>query len=187
MSAAFIVDGLTEKKIIQRLCPGSPIRTTGMNGKDVALKAIAKAANSLIKLFRGRYYPIVIIVDREGRAQSAIDIERDLTRLLVELGAVENELIVCSPDRMIENWMLADTKYLFEIYDVQAPTPCEGLHGKQTLKRLLATKNISYHETTVGVDILSNCDPHAISERAESFQRLMERAQFFCRWLRATP
>lgn len=85
MPAAFIVDGLTEKKIIQRLCKGVTVRTLSLNGKNVALTAIAKAAFSLIKLFKGRHYPIILIVDREGRSDTSEDIEEELARLLAEL------------------------------------------------------------------------------------------------------
>ena len=184
MTAAFIVDGLTEKKIIQRLCPGSPIRTTGLNGKNVALKAIAKVANAFIKLFRGRHYPIVIIVDREGRAQSSIEIEQELTRLLVEHGVPENDVIVASPDRMIENWMLADHVMFSKVYDVECPQDCEGSHGKHVIKRLLAPKKVAYHETTIGVEIFSYIDPHVMCERAASFNRFKARSEFFCSWFR---
>jgi hypothetical protein len=63
MGAAFIVDAPTEKKILQGLCPDSPIRMTNLNGKDVAIAAIAKRVSSLLKLLKGRYYPVIILVD----------------------------------------------------------------------------------------------------------------------------
>jgi len=64
MSVAFIVDGYTEKKVLQRLCPGCPIRMTNLNGSDVSIEAIAKIVNSLVKLLKGRSFPVLIIFDR---------------------------------------------------------------------------------------------------------------------------
>jgi hypothetical protein len=179
MPAAFIVDGLTEKKIIQRLCQGSVVRTTGLNGKDVALNAIAKATYSLIRLFRDRHYPVIIVVDREGRSEPSEWIEQELTRLLVKLGANQQDLIISCPDRMIENWMLGDPKYFHEIYDVELALPHEGQHGKKEIRRLLKQKKISYHETTLGVEIFTTIDPRAVASNSESFARLGKRCASF--------
>jgi hypothetical protein len=104
---------------------------TGVNGKDVALKAIAKAAHSLISLFRGRHYPIILIVDREKRDQSSEEIEKELTELLVGLGVPTADLIVSCPDRMLENWMLGDDRYFDKVYDIQLESCFEGVQGKR--------------------------------------------------------
>jgi hypothetical protein len=184
MSLAFIVDGLTEKKIVQKLCKGVTVRTLGLNGKDVALPALAKAAFSLIKLFKGRRYPIVMIVDREGRNASSKDIEAELTDLLRDLGVPASDIIVCCPDRMIENWMLADDKYFEEIYDIKLTDAYEGTHGKRDIRRLLLLKKISYHEIAVGVEIFCCIDPKRVSNNSESFCRLRDRVGPFCAWLR---
>ena len=52
MGCAFIVDGQTEKKIVQHLCRDAPVRMTNLNGKDVSIAAIAKRVSSLIKLLK---------------------------------------------------------------------------------------------------------------------------------------
>ncbi|MET4493248.1 DUF4276 family protein [Bradyrhizobium sp. LA7.1] len=184
MSAAFIVDGLTEKKIIQRLCKGATVRTLALNGKNVALTAIAKAACSLIKLFKGRHYPIVLIVDREGRADLSEEIEEELARLLGELGVAENEIIVSCPDRMIENWMLGDNQYFEEVYDIKISRQYEGTHGKVEIRRLLSAKKISYHEVAVGVEIFCSIDPRRVASEVQSFRRFRTKVGLYCPWLR---
>lgn len=184
MPLAFIVDGLTEKKIVQRLCQGVTVRTLSLNGKDVALPALAKAAFSLIKLFKGRHYPVIIIVDREGRNLSSQDIEVELTKLLIDLGVPDNDIIVCCPDRMIENWMLADDEYFEEIYDIKLTEAYEGTHGKRDIKQLLLRKKLSYHEIAVGVEIFCCIDPERASNNSESFSRLRSRVGTYCAWLR---
>ncbi|MET4292497.1 hypothetical protein [Bradyrhizobium sp. LB5.2] len=184
MPAAFIVDGLTEKKIVQRVCQGSTVRTTGLNGKNVALDAIAKVVHSFIRLFKDRHYPVIVVIDREGRVETSELIEAELTRLLVSMGVRECDIIVSCPDRMIENWMLGDVRYFDEIYDLKLVKPFEGLNGKTEIRRLLREKDIAYHETTVGVDIFTQADPTIVAANSASFARLGARCIEFCHWVR---
>ncbi|RTE89467.1 DUF4276 family protein [Bradyrhizobium sp. LVM 105] len=187
MAPAFLVDGLTEKKIVQRLCNGATVRLTGLNGKDVALEAIAKAAHSLIALLKGRHYPIVLIVDREKRPQSALEMEEELAALLKGLGVSTKDIIISCPDRMIENWMLGDERYFDEVYDIKISSCCEGLHGKREIRRLMLTKKITYHEVSVGVDLFCQIDPGRVAASSQSFDRFRSRVSPFCpHWL-ATP
>ena len=184
MAPAFLVDGLTEKKIVQRLCHGATVRLTGMNGKDVALEAIAQAAFSLISLFRGRHYPIVLVVDREKRSQPSEQIEKDLKDKLVKMGVANDDIIVACPDRMIENWMLGDDKYFEEFYDIKLEGSCEGLHGKNEVRRLLRSRKETYHEVSVGVDLFCNIDPSRVAAASRSFERFRRQLSPFCNWLR---
>ena len=50
--------------------------------RDVSVPAIAKRVSSLIQLLKGRYYPVLILVDRETRSQAAKEIEASLADLL---------------------------------------------------------------------------------------------------------
>jgi len=95
-----------------------------------------------------------------------------------------SQLIICCPDRMIENWILADTVFLHKVYDVQVTRETEGQNGKSFIKRLLGEKGITYHEPTIGVEMLCNVDPLEICKRSESFRRLRSRVEPYCRWLR---
>jgi hypothetical protein len=185
MPLAFIVDGLTEKKIIQKLCKGTTVRTLGLNGKDVALSAIAKAAFSLISLFKGRHYPVVLVIDREGRVETSEQIETTIRTLLVEYGVTAGDVIISCPDRMIENWMLGDDRYFEEVYGIKLTETYEGSHGKRDIRRLLQQKGISYHEVALGVDIFCNIDPALVSRKIISFNRFKATVGPFCPWLRS--
>ena len=185
MAPAFLVDGLTEKKIVQRLCSGATVRMTGLNGRDVAIDAIAKAAFSLITLFKGRHYPIVLVVDREKREKTSQDIEKELTKQLVALGVPPGDIIVSCPDRMLENWMLADERYFEEVYDIKLQKCCEGIYGKSEIRRLLHRKKVTYHEVGVGVDLFCNIDPARVATVSTSFARFRRRVGPFCHWLRS--
>jgi hypothetical protein len=186
MSVAFVVDGHTEKKIVQRLCPGSPIRMTNLNGVDVSVSAMAKVVSSLIKLFKGRYFPVFVVVDRENRKETSEALEH---LLCDELKAREelkgDHIIVACPDRMIENWMLADSVFFHNRYGIQVDEMVEGRGGKTIIRRLLTTKRITYHELTVGVDIFCGIDPKQVSRSSASFRRFQDRASPYCSWLRS--
>jgi hypothetical protein len=185
MPAAFVVDGFTEKKILQNLCPGMPIRMTNLNGADVSITAIGKVVSSFIKLFKDRYFPIFVVVDREGRVASSETLEQLLHEELTDVyGVPRDQVIVACPDRMIENWMLGDTVYFREVYEIQLNENFEGQNGKSAIRRLLAEKNVAYHELTVGVGIFCDIDPHVVSSTSESFARLRRRADPYCAWLR---
>jgi hypothetical protein len=184
VTAAFIVDGLTEKKIVQALCPGAPVRMTNLNGKNVAIEAIVKAVHSLVSLLRGRHYPIFILCDREGRDISSEKMESELLECLDALGIACGEAIVSCPDRMIENWMLADREYFSDFYGISLEEAFEGVNGKAKIRSLLKEKGVLYHETTIGVEIFQKVDPHSVGKNSISFARFRERADPFCRWLR---
>jgi hypothetical protein len=186
MSAAFIVDGHTEKQILQRLCQkNTPIRMTNLNGKDVSITAIAKAVSSFIKLFKDRYFPVFVIFDREGREQSSEGLEELLKEELTRQYCIHaQQIVVGCPDRMIENWMLGDTVYLYQKYDIQIAERYEGQNGKSIIRRLLAEKDVTYHELTVGVEIFSHIDPHVVCKADASFNRFRNRADPYCNWLR---
>jgi hypothetical protein len=183
MPAAFIVDGLTEKKIIQKVCEGSTVRTTGLNGKNVTLTAIAKVVHSFVRLFKDRHYPVVVVIDREGRPEPSDQIEQELTQLLVGMGVKECNIIVSCPDRMIENWMLGDFEYFDEVFDLQLSSSYEGANGKGEIRRLLRQKEISYHETSIGVEIFTQMNPSIVACNSPSFARLGARCAHFCHWI----
>jgi hypothetical protein len=183
MAAAFIVDGATEKKIVQALCQDSPVRMTGLNGRDAAITALAKAIQAFIKLFKGRYYPVIIVVDRETRDMTSEEMEAQLVHELQSYGIDTAHIIMTCPDRMIENWMLAD-KELMQGYGIEIDDVLDGCNGKAKLRSLLREKEITYHELTVGVDIFRKADPNIMSRNSASFARFQGRAAPFCQWLR---
>jgi hypothetical protein len=130
-SSAFLVDGHLEQYFIQQVCPDHPVRRIGCNGHSVSLEAIAKHIASHCRLFDNRYYPIIIIIDREDRDETACEIKNSLITLLQKEG-VKDSLIVAVADRMIENWILADQSVIKEHPDRKqlAHIHPEGLHGK---------------------------------------------------------
>jgi hypothetical protein len=151
---AFLVEGHLEQKAIGALCPGQPVQRINCNGKDVDLKVMAKFIETLIKLLGNRYYPIIVIVDREQRNTSARSMRKTIIGELTRLG-VRDQLIVAVADRHIENWILADIHTMTELFGKNfRRRNYEGAGGKGQLKRLFESIGNVYNETTTGVTLL---------------------------------
>jgi hypothetical protein len=180
MSLAFLVDGQMEKRIIQKLCPSTKVLTLNSNGRDVTPEAISKRIGSLYRLLGNRYYPVVVIIDREGRSLTATQLKRQVLSHLAKLGIPDNQMIIAVPDKMIENWILAD---LACIGVVAKQKSFEGKGGKGVLKKILREHDISYHETTVGVDLFCGINPVTAANNSKSFRELCKSIAPHCDWL----
>lgn len=165
---AFIIDGFTEKLIIQRICPGSPINRTDLNGKTVSIDAMTKKIASLIRLFGNRYYPIIILIDKEQRKQPFDIIAKELEIKLIAEGVKDNCLIGVA-DRMLENWIIADWDCLQ--VDEKKPTKTEGSNGASHIKKVKGV----YNKTTDGVELFLAANPETIYEKSESFKYFVDK------------
>lgn len=161
---AFIVDGFTEKNIIQSLCPGMPVRRTDLNGKNVSLEAMSKRIASLIRLLNNRNYPIIILVDKEDRNIPNEFMCEELRRLITEQGVNDLELKIGVADRMIENWIIADWEKIS--LNITKPEITDGLRGSSKLRELLG----SYGKTTDGVEMFLNATPQRIYQNSPSYR-----------------
>lgn len=182
---AFIVDGYQEKKIVQQLCPNAPIRLLNRNGRDVELHAAAKRVVSLIRLLGNRYYPFVIIFDREERKESSSRVAEVLRELILSEGIVD-DLVIGVPDRMIENWLLADWATVQSLGKLKTPKSqiFEGCNGKAAIKKLLPKGN-TYQETVQGVEWFSAVNVNALFRNSSSFYHFVNELEHLdCLWLR---
>lgn len=164
---AFIVDGFTEKLIIQKICPGKPIRRTDLNGKNVQLCALAKKIASIIRILGDNYSPIVIIVDKEKRDISYNAMISTLEELLKKEGVI-SDFILGVPDIMIENWMIADWDILET--DENKPTHTDGSNGSSIIKKIKKT----YNKTTDGVSYFLKTNPNNIYNNSPSFRSFFD-------------
>jgi len=168
---AFIIDGFTEKLILEKICPGSKITRTDLNGKTVTIKAIAVKISSLIKLLGNKFYPIIIVVDKEERQESCSDLIAELTTELNQNGCADQDIRVFFADRMVENWIIADWKILNNEKDKPAIT--DGLRGSKIIKESFG----SYSKTIDGVNLFLKCDSKIIYENSPSFKQLIDGIQ----------
>jgi hypothetical protein len=185
LKPAFLVEGKMEQLIVQALCQGAPVRLINCNGDNVTLEAIARRAGTLCRLLQKKYRPLIIIFDREGRTEPAVALKASFTSLLVQEG-ITSKVIVGIPDRMIENWILAD----FDVFCTCAGIPVttsgksfEGLPGEKALKGLLP-KRSDYVKTIHGVKWFLKCNPETMKKASTSFQQFCEAlSSVTCKWL----
>jgi len=186
IDAAFLVEGDLEKIFVQNVCPGSPVRKINCNGDSVSIEAIATRIGTLGRLLQRRCRTLVIVFDRERRAESCEQIEAALRRAM----AAENlntEIVVGIPDRDIEVWILGDPDMLRAGARLRADVclACEdGVKGKSKLKSLLA-EGIHYVETVHGPEWLKKARPSVICQNSASFARFKDAMRAFdCWWLK---
>jgi hypothetical protein len=157
---------------------------TNLNGRDVSVTALAKAIASLYRTYKGRHFPVFVIVDRETREISAEALEDAIVEALRSHGIPQDQVIVGCPDRMIENWMLADRDYMAKVFGCVVDHSTDGVHGKVTIRHLLRSGGRPYHEITVGVEIFKRVCPFRVAAQSPSFARFSKRANTYCPWLR---
>lgn len=165
---AFIVDGFTELKIIQNICPGRPVKRTDCNGKDVELEAIAKKIALHIRLLGNRYYPIIILVDKENRNISFEEMAEQLRQKLIEEGITDQDLRIGVADRMIENWILADWERFTGSIN-NKPDNTDGNNPTTIIKRFKKT----FDKTTDGVEYFLNGRPDVMYLNSNSFRHFV--------------
>ena len=176
-NAAFLVDGHLEQKFIQRICPNRPVRRIECNGRDASVIAISDRIATQCRLLNNRYYPVIIVIDREDRTTTANEFATELLGQIRIFG-IHDYIILGIADRMIENWILADHDALNQYTGKRQniPTSCEGDHGKNIIKSCLK----HHHEMTVGVALLETCKPITMIANSTSFKSFYEQLPKNC-------
>lgn len=149
---AFIVEGRMEQLIARRICPGQPVTKIGCNGNSAPIEVVAKFIAAQIRVLNNRYYPIIIVFDREDRDMSCDKIKNDLLNILHDsYNFSDQDIRIFIADRMTEDLYLADIESIVRHYNLP-PYADQLFQGKGGLSRLL-NSHMQYHETTLGVEI----------------------------------
>jgi hypothetical protein len=173
VSPAFLVEGQMEQRILQRICPGQPVRLIGVNGDHVKLEAICDRLETHIRLLGNRHHPIFVVFDRENREASALEIADAVATMLVDRGFAGDDIRVFVADREIEDWMLIDADGICQHYNIHLPQI--PLRGKGGLARLIESQ-IRYHETSVGVELFGIVSKERLRDGCPSFRALYDSA-----------
>lgn len=178
MNPAFIIDGFTERNILQNICPGAPIRRTDLNGKNVSIEAMGKKIASLIRVLNNRHYPIIILVDKESRNISCKEMIKKLETSIKNEGIENIDFRVGVADRMLENWILADWEKLR--CKMKKPSNTDNINGCAKLKEAIG----SYGKTTDCVEMFLNADVSNIYKHSVSFKIFADKiADINCEYL----
>lgn len=184
-SPAFIVDGFQERRALQKLCPGVPIKILNCNGDDVQVQAIIDRVEALFKNLNNKFYPIYFVLDKEDRKMSAKEFEEQISQKLVKLG-IRDQFIIGVADRMIENWILSDWKNVTKYLSINIDRPkraADTLRGKSYIKKLFSDHGEKYEETIDGVELLIKSTPAIMKEHSDSFASFANVAEDHCWWM----
>jgi len=160
MKTGIVVDGPGDFAALKtRLTQGFKIlKTDGPRGHTVSVEQIVARSRKQIAILKAYSCThIVILTDFEMRRELYSDFRAKLCKALNLLDP--SVPITCAvPNRMIENWYLADIAYIAsqKVYlrpNVQQRN-FEGTHGKDELKKLFVSK-YSYDEVEHGAQMFA--------------------------------
>lgn len=179
---AFLIDGLMEKIVLEKICPNTTIRLINCNGNSVSIIALAKRIHTLIKILNNRNYPIFILIDREEREVTCSQIIIELEEELKKYG-VSDDIRIGVCDRMIENWTLSDWNSFVKnsgiAIETITPENIEGCKGKSVVKKYYP----HYQETTDGVMFFLKSNPEVMFHKSESFRNFISKTKDInCFW-----
>ncbi len=182
----FVVEGELEKDFLQKQCgTQSIIRRVPSNGEDVALGRLALMVRAILLTIKNPS-KVFVILDREMRDRGASECEAELLSELRGLG-INTDISVHFADRMVENWIIADSRALLsEDLIVDVTDGAEGFGGKSRLKQAFRVRELTYSERVDGVRLLNKCSASAIAQKCESFARLynsVKNAEVHCEWI----
>ena len=182
MSFGFIVEGHMEADIITHLCKGAHVRRLQINGCSFPIRKICDRIAPHIELLRRKKVTrIYIILDREGREDSALNIENQIVQNLIEKGLSCHDVVACCPDRNFESWIapfIDDNCVLSNTVQRHS----EGENGKSIIKQKFRDAGKSYAETVHGVKLFKLVNPNELSKLSESFLRFHRNISGKCWW-----
>ncbi len=130
---------------------------------------MASKIASIIRLLGNRYYPIIILTDREERNISFADMSVSLRIELTSAGVTNQDLRIGVADRMLESWIIADWFNLTG-QNENEPEATDGMHGTSVIKRIKG----SYDKVVDGVDLFCSCDLAKVYAKSASFRHFAD-------------
>ncbi len=131
---------------------------------------------------------LLVILDRENREECAPSLARRIYDALVRRLAKEGVHSPCAisvicPDRMFENWLLADPrglsehKYILDSCGTNAPANVDGSDGKNDLSKLFVA-NRKYAEGKMTGDLARNirAECTVVQKRSRSLRKFVKEA-----------
>jgi len=181
---SFIVEGYLEQRMVQAACPGAKVVLLGANGDNVSMGTIAKFIATQFRLFNNRYYPIVVIFDREKRNEPCTDLKAELCKQLKSKRIDAEQFIFFISDRDIETIFVCHVALDGEIIDTGCPhtQSVDGLDGEAELRRRLERKGIAYHKTTIGIQLFRRVRPFIVAAKSDNFRAFRGQILGMCPW-----
>jgi 5S rRNA maturation endonuclease (ribonuclease M5) len=148
------------------------VKTDGARGHEAPISKIAKSSLKQILILKGlKCSKIIILLDFEARTTSYSDFLSEMENAFSYLCA-DITVHVAAPNRMIENWFLADIAYLSSkkafLRNGLGQKNYEGKNGKAEIKRLFV-KNATYNEIIHGAQMFATIRFDVASSNSPSF------------------
>lgn len=134
------------------------LKTDGPRGHEAQIPAIVARSKKQIGILRAfRCVRLIVLLDFEDRSDSYVkfvmSIRKEFANCFPDI-----EILVAVPNRMIENWYLADIEEISRqktfIRDRIRQKKFEGKHGKKEIKKCMLN-GTSYSETQHGPQMFS--------------------------------
>jgi len=153
------------------------------NGDGWSLEQIAEQVATKFYIKNMNADLVVVWLDKEKHPHSCQSIEEIVLSKLIERGADSAKTIICVPDRMTENMILADEEAIrahFDVEDYQYSE--EGKNGKFFLAQMHERAGINYKETTHGVALLKKIRLVRAAKKSAAAASLLQGITFPCWW-----
>lgn len=174
-----IVDGPGDFAALKRrLVPKAMIlKTDGPRGHSSSVEQIVGGSRKQLAMLADfGCTRMIVVTDFEKRAASYEDFVRRLSQAFAALSPSAEAAV---PNRMMENWYLADIKYLSSqksyLRAVTKQKSYEGQDGKQVLRRLFQKKT-TYNEVRHGAELFALVRFDEARRWSESLARFIELA-----------
>lgn len=172
MTIGFVVGGRGERAALSRWTNKRLIHMANGLCCTASVDAISRQTLPLVRLLLEKKCDIVVIVlDRELQGASSSQLERNIEeRMSQELP--DASVFAACPDRMLENWMLADVKSWSGKHGTKssAQKKSEGKHGKDLVKALFKPGH-HYRETLHGPLFIAAVRTSVARRNSASFAR----------------
>ena len=173
-----IVDGEGDFASFRRRFPHEcrVVKTDGPRGHTASISEIAnKARKQVLMLHAFKCEVVVVVLDFEERLTPYESFVGELTAEFARVGC-SVPVTVAVPNKMIENWYLADIEFLSKqrafLKEGLQQKAFEGKNGKAELKRLMK-KGISYSETKHGPELFEILRFEVARKNSSSFNAFL--------------
>jgi Domain of unknown function (DUF4276) len=176
-----VVDGAGDYASLRTRLKGYVIvKTDGPRGHAAAVIEIVRKSRKQIDILRAlKCTRVVVVLDFESRNAVYEDFVEDLSTAFSSTD-FQMPMFVAVPNRMIENWFLADIEYLSSIKafirDGLRQKNYEGTHGKDKLKSCMK-QGMSYSETRHGPQLFETLRFAVAAMNSQSFKHFLEVAK----------
>lgn len=175
-----LVEGHAETHFVNATYANAIVQRPFPNGDNVDLSLIIDAINDRLETVGNEITKVLVLLDRERRAQPAADVAIHIIEAVREKHP-HRSLYVGVSDREFENWILADVEHMIAHTNIHNYAyPGDGCGGKHVLKQLTAGVDLGYRDKAL---LLKSSYCSRMRPRSPSFDRFAASIDFSWWWI----